>query len=88
MTSTRPRDSAVERNRERVEEKAARRKAAAEAARQGPAEDPHKVPAGGPSELVFITRDIAPGAIERSLAAFSRIGTARRPAPDRSPENT
>jgi G3E family GTPase len=45
-------------------------------------------PAGGPSELVFITRDIAPGAIERSLAAFSRIGTARRPAPDPPPENT
>ena len=50
MTGTRPRDSAVERIRERVEEKAARRKAAAEAARSGPAKDPHDVPAGGPSE--------------------------------------
>src|SRR5687767_10894300 len=50
MTGTRPRDSAVERIRERVEEKAARRRAAAEAARRGPAKDPHKVPAGGPSE--------------------------------------
>ncbi len=50
MTGTRPRDSAVERIRERVEEKAARRKAAAEAARRGPAPDPHRVPAGGPTE--------------------------------------
>src|ERR671921_1046435 len=50
MTSTRPRDSAVDRIRERVEEKAARRKAAAEAARTGPAKDPHSVPPGGPSE--------------------------------------
>src|SRR5919112_1180919 len=50
MTSTRPRDSAVDRIRERVEEKAARRKAAAEAARRGPAADPHRVPTGGPSE--------------------------------------
>jgi membrane protein len=50
MTSTRPRDSAVDRIRERVEEKAARRKAAAEAARRGPAENPHRVPPGGPSE--------------------------------------
>jgi membrane protein len=50
MTGTRPRDSAVERIRERVEEKAARRRAAAEAARIGPAKDPHSVPPGGPSE--------------------------------------
>jgi membrane protein len=50
MTGTRPRDSAVDRIRERVEEKAARRKAAAEAARRGPATDPHRVPAGGPTE--------------------------------------
>ena len=49
MTGTRPRESAVERIRERVEEKAARRKAAAEAARHGPAKDPHRVPPGGPS---------------------------------------
>ena len=50
MTGTRPRDSAVERIRERVEEKAARRRAAAEAERSGPVRDPHKVPPGGPSE--------------------------------------
>jgi membrane protein len=50
MTGTRPRDSAVERIRERVEEKAARRKAAAEAERRGPAENAHRVPPGGPSE--------------------------------------
>jgi membrane protein len=50
MTGTRPRDSAVERIRERVEEKAARRKAAAEAERRGPAAHPHRVPPGGPSE--------------------------------------
>src|SRR5918998_3505200 len=49
MTGTRPRDSAVDRIRERVEEKAARRKAAAEAERKGPAKDPHRVPPGGPS---------------------------------------
>ena len=48
MTGTRPRESAVDRIRERVEEKAARRKAAAEAARRGPAEHPHAVPPGGP----------------------------------------
>src|SRR3954451_2818524 len=50
MTGTRPRESAVERIRDRVEEKAARRRAAAEAARSGPAENPHRVPPGGPSE--------------------------------------
>jgi membrane protein len=50
MTDTRPRESAVDRIRERVEEKAARRKAAAEAARSGPAQDPHRVPPGGPSD--------------------------------------
>jgi membrane protein len=50
MTGTRPRESAVDRIRERVEEKAARRRAAAEAARRGPAENPHQVPPGGPSE--------------------------------------
>src|SRR5215210_1043980 len=50
MTGTRPRDSAVERIRERVEEKAARRTAAAEAARNGPAENPNAVPPGGPSQ--------------------------------------
>jgi membrane protein len=51
MTGTRPRESSVERIRQRVEEKAARRKAAAaaEAARRGPAEDPHRVPPGGPT---------------------------------------
>jgi membrane protein len=50
MTGTRPRESAVDRIRERVEEKAARRKAAAEVERRGPAEDAHRVPPGGPSE--------------------------------------
>jgi membrane protein len=50
MTDTRPRESAVDRIRERVEEKAARRRAAAEAARSGPAPNPHQVPPGGPSE--------------------------------------
>ena len=50
MTGTRPRESAVDRIRERVEEKAARRKAAAEAARSGPAKDPHRVPPGGPTQ--------------------------------------
>jgi membrane protein len=50
MTGTRPRDSAVDRIRARVEEKAARRKAAADAARRGPATDPHRVPPGGPTE--------------------------------------
>src|SRR4051794_34881670 len=50
MTGTRPRDSAVDRIRKRVEEKAARRAAAAEAARRGPARDPHRVPPGGPTE--------------------------------------
>src|SRR4051812_43480708 len=49
MTGTRPRESAVERIRERVEEKAARRRAAAEAERRAPAEHPHRVPPGGPS---------------------------------------
>ena len=48
MAGTRQRESAVDRIRERVEEKAARRKAAAEAARRGPAEHPHAVPPGGP----------------------------------------
>src|SRR5215218_1385007 len=50
MTGTRPRESAVERIRERVEEKAARRKAAAEAERRGPAPHSDRVPPGGPSE--------------------------------------
>jgi membrane protein len=48
MAGSRQRESAVDRIRERVEEKAARRKAAAEAARRGPAEHPHAVPPGGP----------------------------------------
>ena len=48
MASTRQRESAVDRIRERVEEKAARRKAATEAARGGPSEDPLQVPPGGP----------------------------------------
>ena len=49
MAGTRQRESAVDRIRERVEEKAARRKAATEAARRGPAEHPHAVPPGGPT---------------------------------------
>jgi membrane protein len=50
MTGTRPRESAVDRIRERVEEKAARRAAAARAAAAGPAHDPDRPPAGSPSE--------------------------------------
>jgi membrane protein len=51
MTGTRPRESAVDRIRERVEEKAARRAAAARAAAgPPPADDPHRPPAGGPTE--------------------------------------
>jgi membrane protein len=49
MTDTRPRDSAVDRMRERIEEKAARRRAAEQAGRRGSAEDPHRVPPGGPT---------------------------------------
>ena len=49
MAGTRQRESAVDRIRQRVEEKAARRKAAAEAERRGPAERPHGVPPGGPT---------------------------------------
>jgi membrane protein len=50
MSGTRQRESAVDRIRERVEEKAARRAAAARAAAGRPAHDPHKPPAGAPSE--------------------------------------
>jgi membrane protein len=52
MTGTRPRESAVDRIRERVEEKAARREAARQvaerAARGGPAPDPSLPPPGSP----------------------------------------
>jgi membrane protein len=48
MTGTRPRESAVDRIRQRVDEKAARRAAAAEAARRGPAPEPHRPPPGAP----------------------------------------
>ncbi len=49
MTGTRPRESAVDRIRERVEEKAARRAAAAKAASDGrPAPDPNRLPEGAP----------------------------------------
>ena len=49
MSSTRQRDSAVDRIRERVEEKAARRAEAARAGGQQPAHDPDKPPAGSPT---------------------------------------
>ncbi|WP_040336768.1 YihY/virulence factor BrkB family protein [Candidatus Blastococcus massiliensis] len=50
MTGTRPRESSVDRIRQRVEEKAARRAAAAKAASDGePAADPHRLPAGAPA---------------------------------------
>jgi membrane protein len=55
MAGTRPRESAVDRIRERVEEKAARRAAAAEAAKKAkagtgaPPPDPNRPPAGAPS---------------------------------------
>lgn len=57
MTGTRPRESAVDRIRERVEEKAARRAAEREAASAPPAVDPHRPPAGAPTpeELPGIT---------------------------------
>lgn len=50
MSSTRPRDSAVERIRERVEEKAARRAAAKTAEARGPHPDAGRPPAGAPSK--------------------------------------
>jgi membrane protein len=49
MTGTRSRDSAVDRIRQRVEEKAARRAAAHAAAEQPPASDPGTPPPGAPS---------------------------------------
>jgi membrane protein len=49
VTGTRPRESAVDRIRERVEEKAARRAAAAQAAAEPPARDPGTPPPGAPS---------------------------------------
>src|SRR5215211_4257323 len=52
MGGTRPRESAVDRIRERVEEKAARRAAAAEAAKaasRAPHPDPDRPPPGAPS---------------------------------------
>jgi membrane protein len=50
MAQTRPRESAVDRIRQRVEEKAARRAAAAKAAAGPPHPDPHRPPPGAPSE--------------------------------------
>jgi membrane protein len=50
MTGTSHRDSAVDRIRERVEEKAARRAAAAKAESGAPHPDPDRPPAGAPSE--------------------------------------
>jgi membrane protein len=49
VTGTRPRESAVDRIRERVEEKAARRAAAAKAAATPPSRDPGTPPPGAPS---------------------------------------
>jgi membrane protein len=49
MADTRPRDSTVERIRQRVEEKAARRAAAARAGAGPPHPDPHRPPPGSPS---------------------------------------
>src|SRR5688500_20404737 len=50
MAQTRPRESAVDRIKQRVEEKAARRAAAAKAAAGPPHPDPHRPPPGAPSE--------------------------------------
>jgi membrane protein len=50
MAGTRPRESAVDRIRQRVEEKAARRAAAAKAAAGPPHPDPHRPPPGAPNE--------------------------------------
>jgi membrane protein len=50
MARTTPRESAVDRIRQRVEEKAARRAAAAKAAAGPPHPDPHRPPPGSPSE--------------------------------------
>jgi membrane protein len=50
MARTTPRESAVDRIRQRVEEKAARRAAAAQAAAGPPHPDPHRPPPGSPSE--------------------------------------
>src|SRR3954469_1597830 len=49
MTGTRPRESAVDRIRQRVEEKAARRAAAKAAAERPPSPDPGTPPPGSPS---------------------------------------
>ncbi|MGY1987794.1 YihY/virulence factor BrkB family protein [Blastococcus sp. SYSU DS0669] len=50
MTGTRPRESAVDRIRQRVEEKAARRAAAAKAAAEGgSSRDPHQLPPDAPA---------------------------------------
>ena len=59
MTGTRPRESAVDRIRERVEEKAARRAAAKAATTEHPPEQPHRPPPGspGPEQLPGITAD-------------------------------
>jgi membrane protein len=50
MASTRPRESAVDRIRERVEEKAARRAAAAKAEAEPTRDDANRPPPGAPSE--------------------------------------
>jgi membrane protein len=50
MAQTRPRESAVDRIKQRVEEKAARRAAAAKAATEPPHPDPHRPPPGSPTD--------------------------------------
>jgi membrane protein len=49
MAQTRPRESAVDRIKQRVEEKAARRAAAAKAEAEPPHPDPHRPPPGSPT---------------------------------------
>jgi membrane protein len=55
MAGTRRRESTVDRIREQVEEKTARRRDGQDAARRGPAENPHQPPSGSPG------RDELPG---------------------------
>jgi membrane protein len=68
MTGTRPRESAVDRIRERVEEKAARRAAARAAGSAPPPGDPHRPPAGGP------TPEELPGVTARTPAQIPWAG--------------
>ncbi|MBJ7451753.1 MAG: YihY/virulence factor BrkB family protein [Blastococcus sp.] len=68
MTGTRERESAVDRIRERVEEKAARRAAAREAATRPLSGDPHRPPAGAP------TAEQLPGITAQSPAQIPWAG--------------